>query len=149
MNFPNWLKLIWWGIALIGALAFLLFRLSDILVGQAQFADVIVFLVFIGLWILPLVAEVNILGIHLKNEIEEIKREVALVRNSVEVRNSFNPQVIVPPPPSEDELPDLREEVRTAVSQAFREGEPPLPPAQGETYLRMRTHIFYLASVTT
>ncbi|UTW09325.1 hypothetical protein [Pseudomonas benzenivorans] len=121
MKFPNWLKLVWWGIALIGTLAFLIFRLDNIHAGHAQFADVVVFLVFICLWMLPLVAEVNMLGIHLKNEIEEIKREVASVRNSVDVRNSFSPQLIFPQPPSEEELPGLREEVRAAVSQALRE----------------------------
>ena len=61
MKLPNWLLITWWGIALIGILLFLTARLPDLQAGGATFADVVVFLVLIGLWVLPLVSEVNVL----------------------------------------------------------------------------------------
>lgn len=126
MKLPNWLLIAWWGLALIGMLMFLLARLPDLQAGGSTLADVVVFLVLIGLWVLPLVSEVNILGVKLKREVqavrEELKGEIRDLKNSVEVKNTINTQFYNGfPPPQDQELPKLAEEIHKAVSEAFAE----------------------------
>lgn len=127
MKLPNWLLITWWGVALLGMLLFLLARLPDLQTGDATFADIVVFLVIVCLWVLPLVSEVNVLGVKLKREVqavrEELRGEIRELRNSVDVRNTVSAQVYAgyPPPPSDQSLPELKEEIHRAVSEALAE----------------------------
>ena len=69
MKLPSWLLIIWWVIALIGMLFFLILRFQPLEAGGSTFADIVVFIVLVGLWVLQLVSEVDILGVKLKREV--------------------------------------------------------------------------------
>lgn len=124
---PNWLLLVWWGLALAGMLLFLSARLPELEVGKATLPDVVVFLVLIALWVLPLVSEVDVLGVKLRREVqavrEELKGEIRELKNMVEVRNNVSAQFYNghPPPPSDQEIPRLREQLREVISEALGE----------------------------
>jgi len=70
IKLPNWLKIVWW-LSLVCFFAYLLFeRYDSIINGVATAIDIIIFLIFIALLIIPLFREVNIFGIGLKKEID-------------------------------------------------------------------------------
>lgn len=127
MKLPNWFLIIWWGLALAGMLLFLSARLPELEAGLATIADVVVFLVLIALWILPLVSEINLFGLKLRREVqavrEELKGEIRELKNVVEVRNNVSAQFYNghPPPPSDQEIPELREQIREVISEALGE----------------------------
>ena len=127
MKIPNWLKILWW-LAVTGLLTyFLLARLPDLLSGKAAAADVAVFGVWMALLLAPLFSEVSLLGITLKNEIEDLKSTVATqlseirteVRSAVDVRATFSPQFNIPAPVADAQLPELEQRVKAAVSGAL------------------------------
>lgn len=77
MKFPNWFKIGWW-VLLLGLLtAFLWSRLPYLQTGEAVPADIVVFLVWIGLALAPIFPEIELFGLRLKQEIKEIKRDMA------------------------------------------------------------------------
>lgn len=127
MQLPNWFKVIWW-LAITSALTyFLQARLPDLLNGKAAAADVAVFGVWMALLLAPLFSEVSLLGITLKNEIEELKGAVATqlndirteVRSAVDVRATFSPQFHMPAPVTDAQLPQLEQRVKAAVESAL------------------------------
>ena len=54
---------------------------------------------------------------------EELKAEIysvrAELRNAVDVRTTFSPQITIPAPPPDSQLPDLEERVKMAVGEAL------------------------------
>jgi hypothetical protein len=127
MQLPNWFKVIWW-LAITSALTyFLQARLPDLLSGRAAAADVAVFGVWMALLLAPLFSEVSLLGITLKNEIEELKGAIATqltdirteVRSAVDVRATFSPQFHMPAPVTDAQLPQLEQRVKAAVESAL------------------------------
>ena len=127
MKLPNWFKILWW-LALTGSLTYFLFaRLPDLLSGKAAVADIAVFGVWAALLLAPLFTEVSLLGVTLKNEIEELKEALSTqlnemrteVRSAVEVRTTVSPQFHMPAPVSDAQLPQLEERVKSAVSAAL------------------------------
>ena len=68
IKLPNWLKIVWW-LSLVCFFAYLLFeRYDSIINGVATAIDIIIFLIFIALLIIPLFQEVNIFGVGFKKE---------------------------------------------------------------------------------
>lgn len=129
MHIPNWLKIVWW-LAIVGTLTFFLReRLPDLLSGTAAAADVAVFGVWMALLLAPLFSEVTLLGITLKNEIEELKGHIAAqisdvradVRNAVDIRATVSPTFNMPSPPADAKLPAIEAQVKAAVAAAFAE----------------------------
>ncbi len=127
MKLPKWAKILWW-LAITGALTyFLRTRLPDLLAGNSNAADIAVFGVWMALLLAPLFSEVTLLGITLKNEIEELKGAVKTqlheirseVRNAVDVRATFSPQFHMPAPVSDAQLPQLEERIKAAVAGAL------------------------------
>lgn len=53
MQFPNWLKVLWWAILFIGIGLFFRERLPDLLSGHAAAADVAVFGIWMALLLPP------------------------------------------------------------------------------------------------
>ena len=129
MQFPRWLKVLWWSILVIGLGLFLRERLPDLLSGQAAAADVAVFGVWMALLLAPLFSEVALLGVTLKNEIDELKESVATqmtnlrsdIRNAIDVRTTISQTFHQPTPPPDAQLPELEERVKAAVAAAFAE----------------------------
>ncbi|WP_051412954.1 hypothetical protein [Methylophilus sp. 5] len=129
MQLPNWAKILWWSI-LVGVLTyFLRERLPDLLTGKAAAADIAAFGVWMALLLAPLFNEVTLLGVTLKNQIEELKDHIATqiadvradVRNAVDVRATVSPTFNLPGPPSDAQLPAIEAQVKAAVAAALAE----------------------------
>lgn len=129
MQFPNWLKIVWW-IVLVGTLTFFMReRLTDLLIGKAVAADIAVFGVWMALLLAPLFSEVTLLGVTLKNEIEKLKGNIASqlaevrfdIRNAVDIRTTVSPTFHLPSPPADAQLPAIEAQVKAAVAAAFAE----------------------------
>lgn len=69
MNLSERGKRIWWGSLVAGATCLLIFRIKDLIAGNAGQVDVYLLLIWIGLILIPLFSEVDLLGIKLKKEI--------------------------------------------------------------------------------
>src|SRR5258705_7897034 len=100
MKFSNGFRIAYW-LSLVGVLTwFLGQRAEDAIVGRATLADTLVFAVWIALLLAPLFTEVELLGVKLKQAVEEarkeIKSEIASLRNevstAVSVRADVSPQ---------------------------------------------------------
>lgn len=123
MKIPNWLKLIWWSILVAVLTYFLWARLPDLLSGKAAAADIAVFGVWMALLLSPLFTEVALLGVTLKNEIEELKEDIATqvaeikteIRSSFDVRSTISPTINLAPP-ADSQLPGLADEIRNALT---------------------------------
>ena len=77
--------------------------------------------------LVPLFHEVSFLGVKFKQEVEELKSFVAAqvgdirsdVRNAVDIRTTFSPQIMIPAPVSDAQLPELEAKIKAAVSEAL------------------------------
>ena len=123
MKFANWFKVLWW-LLLSGVLtAYLVERYSELVAGRAVPADVFVFLIWVAVLLVPIFQEVEFFGFRFRHEIQRAKEELrseihsvrAELRNAVDVRTTFSPQITLPPPPPDSQLPDLEARVKEAV----------------------------------
>lgn len=124
---------------MVAALTYFLHaRLPDLLSGKAAAADVAVFGVWMALLLAPLFTEVSLLGITLKNEIEELKGNIAAqltevradLRNAVDVRTNFNPTFHFPSPAADAQIPAVEAQVKAAVAAALAERGVVFKPSQ-------------------
>lgn len=125
MKVPNWFRIVWWAALLLLIGSILYARRDDLLTGRAVPADVLIFLVWVGLFLAPLFQEVNLFGLKLKQEVRELKEEVTALRaefrNTVDVRAQINPTFNIPSPPPDKELPALEERLRSVLNQVLTE----------------------------
>jgi hypothetical protein len=97
MKTPNWFKIIWW-IVLLGITTLtLILRYKDITNGNSVPFDVVVFLIWVAIMLAPIFQEVSILGIKLKQSIEELKNQVNEVKNEIHNKITFNPTINLAP----------------------------------------------------
>lgn len=97
MKTPNWFKIIWW-IVLLGITSFtLILRYRDITSGKSVPFDVVVFLIWVAIMLAPIFQEISILGIKLKQSIEELKNQVNEVKNEIHNKITFNPTINLAP----------------------------------------------------
>ncbi len=127
MKLPNWFKIVWW-VALVALLTrFLNVRYPDIVAGRAAPADIVVFVIWVALLLAPLFSEVSLLGITLKQELDELKGFISTqigdmkneVRNAVDVRTTFSPHFNIPAPAPDAQLPELEARIKAALSDAL------------------------------
>lgn len=125
MKLPNWFKIAWWLLLTSVLTAFLYKRYPDLVAGAASIADVIVFLIWISLLLAPLFNEVSLLGITLKQQIEELKNsvstQIADLRTTVDVRSSINQQFTMPLPASDAKLPEIEAMLKKALTDVLSE----------------------------
>jgi hypothetical protein len=127
MKLPNSFKVVWW-FAVTGAVtAYLFVRYVDLSAGRAVPADIVAFLVWIALLLAPIFQEVEFLGFKFKQEVQKLKEEIrseihsvrAELRNAVDIRTTFSPQISMPAPPPDSQLPNLEARVKAAVAEAL------------------------------
>jgi hypothetical protein len=127
MTLPNRFKIIWWLLLLVGAGALLRERLSAIANGMATPPDMVVLLLFVALALAPIFKEIDLFGLKLKQNIRELKEEVANlrfdVRNSVDVRTQISPifHASAAAPPPDSQLPALETRLRSVMMEVLRE----------------------------
>ena len=140
LKLPNWFKVIWW-LILVGLLtAFLARRYSALTAGRAVPADIVVFVIWVALLLAPLFSEVSLLGITLKQQMDELKEYVAgqitdvksEVRSAIDVRATFSPHFNIPAPAADAQLPEIERRIKSAVSDVLAEHgiQQQPPPAQ-------------------
>jgi hypothetical protein len=129
VRLPNWLKIVWWIVLLLGTTLFLAQRYADLANGDASPVDVVVILVWLALMLVPIFQEVTLWGLTLKQQIDTLKEQVsrdvaslrADVRSAIDVRNTFNPQITVPMTTLDTQLPDLERIAKAAARDVIRE----------------------------
>ncbi len=87
MKFPNWLKIIWWIILIIGLSFFVSIRYYALIDYGAQAIDIIALSLLTVLILVPLFSEIEYLGLKVKRDLEEFKKEVGdkfLIINSIQ-----------------------------------------------------------------
>jgi hypothetical protein len=132
MRLPNWFKVTWWAALTALLTYFLVHRYPDLVAGRAAPADIVVFVVWIALLLAPLFNEVSLLGVTLKQQIDDLKgfvsSQVTELRNAVDVRTSINQQFTLPA--NDAKLPDIENMVKTAVAaQMSAQGQTAVQPA--------------------
>jgi hypothetical protein len=120
MKLPGWAKSCWWLVLVFACGAYVYRRHESILTGTPSNIDLFVVGLGAALLLAPLFAEMEFLGVKLKQQIEEAKKELTSqlseirteVRNAVDVRNSFSPSFHFGSPPPDRKLPEREEEFR-------------------------------------
>lgn len=124
MKLPNWFRILWWALLLVGIGYILYMRLPDLAAGRAVVADVLIFLIWVALFLSPLFQEMSFWGISFSQQVKDLKDEVAGlrndIRNSVDVRTQINPTFHIPAPPPDSQLPALEERLRSILQDVFR-----------------------------
>jgi len=126
--FSDWPRRIWWFLITLLLSVFLLVRYPDLIDGLATPADIIIFMVWLVLLMTPLFREINILGFGVKKEIDKLRQDVNSdiaslkmeVRNALDVRNTFNPQIYLPGPAPDSQLADVERCIVSAVEKTLR-----------------------------
>lgn len=127
MKLPTWFKVVWW--ILITAFVAWLFggRVPAISEGNSAPVDVFLFLVLVALLLAPIFQEVSFFGLKFKQAIDDLKKYVSVQLSvfkadlQTTIVNSNNVTVTIPPPPSDDRLPDIGEHIRGIVGEMLEE----------------------------
>lgn len=128
MKFSNTFKIIWWIILILIIGILFYWRLEDIKNGESTPIDILILLILISLLLVPIFAEINIFGIKLKQEIEELKTQMKIQIGDLknEIRNS-QVQTIhqningFGPPPEDQEIPKLDAKVEKILKAKLKE----------------------------
>jgi len=133
MKTPNWFKVLWWIVLLVLTGLILSKRIEAISLGQTVPTDIVILLIFIALMLTPIFSEIDLFGIKLKREIENLKSDVATklleIKNVISsnqnqtVTNNF--QGFGPPPP-DTKLPEIEVEIERIVKAKLVEHGLPL-----------------------
>jgi len=128
MRLPNWFKIAWW-ILLLGLTgSILLKRFEAISTGQSVPTDIFIFLIFIALMLVPIFSEIEIFGIKLKKEIEELKSDINIklgdIKTEIQSNQTLNQTInAFGTPPPDNKLPELQEEIEKIVNAKLKEHE--------------------------
>lgn len=138
MKLPNWAKILYWILLSLGLTFVLYIRSQAIVEGRATAFDLVAFVVWVALLLLPLFAEISLWGMTLKAHIDEAKKEInegiAAIQNEIknEVRTIISPN-FYPPAPADSQLPKIEELVGEAVRNALQSSgasDAPIPTAE-------------------
>jgi len=114
MKFPNWFRILWWVVLLIALTAFLTQRYSDLIAGRAVAADIVVFLIWVGLALAPVFQEVQLFGLKLKQEVQAIrdKLDSLEIKMNASITSQVHQEInLQAPSPGTDGLTPAHEEV--------------------------------------
>jgi len=153
MKFPSWFKYMWWIIIFVASGYLLYQRYGDISTGKANSVDLFILVIWVALALVPLFQEISLPGISLKQQIEEIKKDVrqefatirATLSNAVDVRTQTNLYYPVPPPDAQ--LPALEEKIKIAVVEAIEKyGLQPPGEEKAQALLNVEDDVKFLFS---
>jgi len=115
MKLPMWFKVGWW-LILFGLLTLFLYgRYPDLKAGNASLLDNVALLIWIALALAPIFQEINLFGIKLRQQFDELKQHISQQVSNLQteirtsVRTEFNPQITFPYPPPDSQLPQIEE----------------------------------------
>lgn len=122
MKLPNWAKIVWWLALVLAGGVFVYFRRAPIIGGQGTPIDLFVVGVGTALLLAPLFIEMEFLGLKLKQQIEETKKDLEskIVELRTEIKTSAQSNVTVnqqtPTPPPDDKLHGRLEVIQHAIA---------------------------------
>jgi hypothetical protein len=134
MQFPSKFKYFWWVLLLSGTGFLIYLRHNDIITGNIQSFDTLLLAITATLILIPFFSELTLLGVTLKQQVEETKKEIKQdlkeqvynlrsdLQNLVNVNNHMNSQVVVgsvPLPPADNQLPALEQQIKEILT-AFK-----------------------------
>lgn len=135
----NNFKVFWWGLLVIVIGLFLYSRFDSLVSGKPTYFDTVVFLVWVGVCLAPIFKEMKIFGLELKQEIEDLKKDMNTqltmlkteLKATIEVSSANNNQIYVsngtaPLPPKDAEIPDLKKQIQATLHEL---GIAPTTPA--------------------
>jgi hypothetical protein len=140
MENSNSFKVVWWGLLVIVIGLFLYSRFDSLVSGNPTYFDTVVFLVWVGVCLAPIFKEMNIFGLELKQEIEDLKKDMNVqltmlkteLKATIEVSSANNNQIYVstgaaPLPPKDAEIPDLKKQVQATLRELGIAPTAPVP----------------------
>lgn len=121
-------KTIWWGILVIVIGFYLWGRYPKLIEGSPSYFDVVVFVIWIGVCLAPIFQEMDLFGVKLKQQIDDLKKDFnhqlslmkTELKSSIEVSNANNNQIYFQSgavPPKDSEIPDLSEQIQRTLNQ--------------------------------
>jgi hypothetical protein len=121
-------KTVWWGILVIVIGFYLWGRYPKLIEGAPSYFDAIVFVIWIGVCLAPIFQEMDLFGIKLKQQIDDLKKDVnhqlslmkTELKSSIEVSNANNNQIYFQSgtvPPKDSEIPDLSDQIQRTLNQ--------------------------------
>jgi hypothetical protein len=133
MKLPNWFKILWWILLLMGLGVLLTKRYSDLIGGKSIGSDMLVLVVWLALLLLPLFQEISLFGLTFKREFEALKTNVkdevasirAEIRNSVDIRTQISPNIVFPLPPPDSQLPAIEKRIQAALKGVLSKRDVP------------------------
>ncbi|OLQ83749.1 hypothetical protein BIT28_27780 [Photobacterium proteolyticum] len=120
MNNSENFKLVWWGILVIVMGVYLFGRYDALIEGKPSYFDTVVFIVWVGVCLAPIFKEMNLFGMKLKQDIDDLKKDMNYqfnmmkteIKSSIEVSSANNNQIYVgssPIPPEDSEIADIKQ----------------------------------------
>jgi len=135
VEFPKWFRITWWVALLVTTSTFLYHRLPDLTAGGAAPIDVFVFLAWSALALVPVFQEFSFLGLKLKQQVEELGRQITSQVSSL--RSEIHSRVDVSPnfywggvPPTDAVIPELEARIEAVVNQAMQAHLPGAAPVE-------------------
>ena len=154
MKLPNWFKIIWW-IAITGFTAYLFYlRFPAISQNKSTSTDSFIFIVLVALLLVPIFQEVSLFGLKFKQAIDELKQNISMqltdFKSDIQttITNTSNVNLTFPyPPPPDDQLPDLEQRIRSAISEVLQEEGIVGPSTITEDIFEINDDVEYLFKV--
>lgn len=121
-------KTVWWGTLVIVIGFYLYGRYPKLIEGNSSYFDVVVFVIWIGVCLAPIFQEMDLFGVKLKQQIDDLKKDVnhqlsilkTEIKASIEVSNANSNQIYFQSgvvPPKDSEIPDLSEQIQRTLDQ--------------------------------
>ncbi len=121
-------KTLWWGILVIVIGYYLGVRFPKLIEGSPSYFDVVVFVIWICICLAPIFQEMDIFGVKLKQQIDDLKKDVSHqlailkteIKSSIEVSNANSNQIYFQSgavPPKDSEIPNLSEEIQRTLNR--------------------------------
>ncbi|KIQ25547.1 hypothetical protein [Xanthomonas campestris] len=138
MWFTKNFRSIWWLILVICLSYVIGQRLTTIESGDARPIDFLLIVIWLGVCLGPLFAEIHLPWIKLKQKMDELKQSVSSevastrneIRNNVEVRSNVSPNFWLGNPPPDYKLGDIEQQLATLVRSLEHQGYAVHPPVK-------------------
>ena len=121
-------KTLWWGILVIVIGFYLFERFDQLVAGKPSYLDALVFLVWVGVCLAPIFQEMDILGIKLKQQVEDLKKDMnhqlsilkTEIKSSIDISSANQNHISVnstPEPAKDSDIPHIQQEVNRILKQ--------------------------------
>ncbi|QOR38571.1 hypothetical protein HNO52_08655 [Billgrantia diversa] len=121
-------KIFWWFVLVLAIGGFLFGRQEDLINGEPTYFDSIVFVIWIGICLAPIFQEMDLFGVKLKQDIQDLKKDMnhqlailkTEITSSIEVSSANSNQIYVntnSEPPKDSEIPGLTAQIQAAMEK--------------------------------